>query len=123
MPSSATQEWLDKALEDEQAVEALKARSLWGPASYHIQQSAEKFIKAALVEAGIAPPLTHDLDDLLGLFPGPVPSVAVQSAGALLTQYAWLTRYPGAPPIAEYHVIQAEQELAQIKAWALSVIP
>ncbi len=124
MPSSATQEWLDKAKEDEQVVLLMKnAGGPWGIAAYHIQQAAEKYIKASLVEAGLAPPKTHDLEQLFQLHPEPAPSTLVQHAAAMLSAYAWLTRYPGTPPIEESHVITAESQLATIKAWVLANIP
>lgn len=123
MPSNAAQEWLDKAAEDEQVVAALRvAAGPWSAAAYHVQQAAEKFIKAALVEQGTPPPRTHDLPDLLGRFSAGVP-VDVDQAAASLTMYAWITRYPGSPPTTEADVTSAESELAIIKAWALSLAP
>jgi len=57
MPSSAVQQWLDKAAEDEKTVGILKAAGgPWAIVAYHIQQAAEKRIKASLVAAGVAPP-------------------------------------------------------------------
>lgn len=122
MPSNAAQEWLDKAAEDEQVVAALRvAGGPWAAAAYHLQQAAEKLVKAALVEQGTPPPRTHDLPDLLGRFSGAVPA-DVDQAGASLTMYAWITRYPGSPPLTESDVASAETDLAIIKAWALSIL-
>jgi HEPN domain-containing protein len=124
MPNSHAQEWLDKAAEDEQVIAAIRsAGKPWSLAAYHVQQAAEKYIKAALVEAGVAPPRTHDLPKLLGLYPGVAPSTVVQASASMLSAYAWLTRYPGAPPIAEHNVAKAETHLTEIKTWAMSVIP
>jgi len=63
---------------------------------FHIQQAAEKSLKAVLVQQGAAFPYTHDLARLISL---------VQNAGltgpedlnavAALTEYAVGSRYPG----------------------------
>jgi HEPN domain-containing protein len=65
MPRADTQKWLDKALNDERAFQLLKANCQWDTATYHAQQAAEKFLKAALVEQGIIPRRTHDLKEVL----------------------------------------------------------
>ena len=123
MPTNAAHEWLQKAAEDEKVVSILKgAGGPWSIAAYHVQQAAEKFIKAALVEAGVAPPKTHDLPQLLGLYSGAPPSAEVETAAAMISAYAWLTRYPGAPPIDKQAVEKAESDLALVKMWALSTI-
>ncbi|CAN5664978.1 hypothetical protein BH11ARM2_BH11ARM2_00220 [soil metagenome] len=91
-------------------------------AAYHVQQAAEKHLKALLVEQGVAPPKTHDLTQLISMHSGtPAPS-SVDSAAAMTSAYAWLTRYPGSPPITEQHVDQGEQDLLQIKQWVLSLV-
>lgn len=123
MPSDAVQGWLEKAAEDEQVVAVIRAASgPWAQAAYHVQQAAEKRVKAALVASGIAPPKTHDLAQLVNLFPGDDPPESVQESAAMLSAYAWLTRYPGAPPIEETHVSEAEAHLAAIRAWTAEVI-
>jgi HEPN domain-containing protein len=38
-------------------------------AAYHCQQAAEKLVEAALVQAGLAFPKTHDIAALVGLLP------------------------------------------------------
>ena len=98
MPSSFTQEWLNKAEEDEQVtLLVMNSGGPWGMAAYHIQQTTEKFIKAALVEAEVAPPKTHDLEQLLQLHPTFTSDTSVQQAASMLSAYAWLSRYPGVP--------------------------
>ncbi|MCW5932939.1 MAG: HEPN domain-containing protein [Fimbriimonadia bacterium] len=124
MPSSHTLQWLAKADEDIRVVELLhEAGGPWSMATYHLQQAAEKHIKAVLVELGIAPPKTHDLVRLLGLFPGTPPPQPVESAAALIGVYAWLTRYPGYPPIDETHFLNVQKEFEVIREWALKEIP
>lgn len=120
MPSSATQEWLDKALEDETVFAIIRNNS--GPyaiAAYHLQQAAEKYVKAALVEKGIAPPKTHDIVRLITLCSGSITSELDQAAG-IVNAYAWATRYPGTPPITERDLVDLEREYVVLKNWALT---
>jgi HEPN domain-containing protein len=63
---------------------------------FHSQQAAEKALKTVLLHKRIEFPLTHDLEQLLGIlreagvpFPGEVEEIG------LLTPYAVETRYPG----------------------------
>jgi HEPN domain-containing protein len=123
MPADDVKLWLEKADEDERTVAILKAAGgPWSVAAYHVQQAAEKHIKAALVAAGIAPPKTHDLQQLVSLYPGAPASPAVETAAAMTSAYAWLTRYPGASALDETHVVQAERHLAELKGWSKAVI-
>jgi HEPN domain-containing protein len=118
MPSKAAQAWLDKAEEDEAVINLIVgAGGPWSMAAYHVQQAAEKYIKAVLVESGIAPPKSHDLTHLSGLLKKS-PPLDVLNAAAMTSAYAWLTRYPGAPPFDEPQVRQAIADLSVISAWA-----
>lgn len=53
---------------------------------FHAQQALEKFLKAALAHAGVAPPRIHDLGELLTLLgdAGLSPPVSVRDARALV---------------------------------------
>ena len=66
-------------------------------AALHIQQAAEKSIKAALISEGIDPPRTHDLTKLLAILPpswrGSVLAKMVNSNA--LSAWATGSRYPG----------------------------
>ena len=60
----STQEWIDKAEGDFNAALTLyRARKhpSYDTACYHTQQSAEKYLKARLEEAGQSIPRTHNL--------------------------------------------------------------
>lgn len=64
--------------------------------SFHCQQCIEKYLKARLIEAGIAPPKTHDLPHLLQLtLPHEPMWAAFTSAAKYLAQFAVVFRYPG----------------------------
>jgi HEPN domain-containing protein len=53
---------------------------------FHAQQALEKLLKAALAQAGVAPPRTHDLRELLALLgdAGLAPPVSASEARALV---------------------------------------
>ena len=63
---------------------------------FHCQQSAEKYLKALLVELALPVPRTHDLDRLLTDVVVHHPTLSSIRRGALfLEQFAVETRYPG----------------------------
>ncbi len=85
MPSSGAQEWLDKAAEDEETVRLVSENGgPWAVAAFHLQQAAEKILKAALIESGVLPPRTHDLTSLLELFSGAPPDQTTYDAASVL---------------------------------------
>lgn len=94
-----TQEWADKAEGDwHDAERAYRARKFpnYDSACYHAQQCVEKYLKARLVEAGIAFPKTHDLSLLLGLALGVEAQWGIlQLQAKSLNAYAVEFRYPG----------------------------
>ena len=62
-----TGRWVRKAEADHEGANelALKARPLNDLICFHCQQSAEKYLKALLIERGLSFPKTHRLEDLL----------------------------------------------------------
>lgn len=64
------QEWVDKA-EDDWNIALMSYRARKHPSYnatvFHCQQSAEKYLKGRLEEAGIPFPKTHDLGAILAL--------------------------------------------------------
>ena len=63
-------------------------------ACYHVQQAAEKAIKAVLVHLGIGFPYTHNIQTLTDLLPDDVRSSPELDPAVELNAYAVLTRYP-----------------------------
>jgi HEPN domain-containing protein len=64
---------------------------------FSCQQSAEKYLKALLQEAGLSIPKIHDCNRLLGLLPAKYSSLLRYRRGLiLLSRYAVTARYPGA---------------------------
>jgi HEPN domain-containing protein len=94
-----TAEWVRKAEDDwEVALKTYRARKIpvYDAACYHCQQCAEKYLKAKLVEAGIAFTKTHDLPSLLKLILPAEPSwLALQLQLDALNKFAVVYRYPG----------------------------
>lgn len=94
-----TLEWVMKAEGDFYlASTAMKSRSKLVPDGicFLSQQCVEKYLKARLVEAGVTPPKTHDLGDLLARVL-PFEPLWAPWTGALhaLSYYAVQFRYPG----------------------------
>ena len=95
----ATREWVRKAENDfKVAGQILQRRKDNVPdaACFFCQQSAEKYLKARLVEAGLSFPRTHDLLQLLNLCVQVEPLwSAYGKAVDAMTDYAVDFRYPG----------------------------
>ena len=96
---SATRDWIKKAEGDFLAAVALARRRkipLHDHVCFHCQQSAEKYLKARLEEAGIVSPKTHDLEKLLTLALSAEPLwSSLRACLKRLTDYAVDFRYPG----------------------------
>jgi HEPN domain-containing protein len=74
---AATRDWIEKAEADHLAAVDLARRRklpLHDMVCFHCQQSAEKYLKARLEEAGIHFRKTHDLEAILALAFVPPPT-------------------------------------------------
>ena len=69
-------------------------RPTLGDAAYHVQQAAEKLLKAVLVAEAINPPLTHNLATLVRALPDEHPVASALAAFVRFTPYATQFRYP-----------------------------
>jgi HEPN domain-containing protein len=96
---AATREWVDKAEADYAAALVMRrSRKKYSRdiVCFHLQQCVEKYLKARLIEGGIAFPKTHDLERLLDLAVAIEPLWAVlRPAMAAITDHAIESRYPG----------------------------
>ena len=92
-------EWVEKAEGDfKTAQRELRARSSpnYDAVCFHAQQTAEKYLKALLQEAGQNIPKTHNLNELLALCLKQDPSLAFLNPDlSVLEGYAVRFRYPG----------------------------
>ncbi len=88
--------WLLIVEEDIDVAAAAAGRSRLGASAYHVQQAAEKLIKALLVLAGEPFRRTHDLDDLASRLVPVYPQFS-QQADAVRHLSVWgiAYRYPG----------------------------
>jgi HEPN domain-containing protein len=114
----ATREWVKKAEEDFQAASVLSRQRktpLRDAVCFHCQQSAEKYPKARLEEAGERIPKTHDLEDLLNLaVPFEPLWTAIGPSLRRLTPYGVKIRYPGNEATAP-QVRMAKQDIKVIR--------
>jgi HEPN domain-containing protein len=69
---------------------------------FHLQQAAEKSLKAVLIQSGIPVLRMHNLRTLMDLLPSACPVPPDVALAASLTDYAVTGRYPGDyEPISE----------------------
>lgn len=94
----STVEWVEKAEGDwNMAQRAYRARKdpNYDAACFHVQQCVEKYLKARLNEAGVIPPKTHNLSDLLDdVLPSEPTWATLRPVLNAFTKYAVLYRYP-----------------------------
>src|SRR5438552_14120898 len=94
-----TREWVVKAEDDFAAALDLarrRKRPIWDAVCFHCQQSAEKYLKARIHEAGMTVPKTHDLEALLDeILPVEPLWSAFRPALQDLSDFAVDFRYPG----------------------------
>jgi HEPN domain-containing protein len=90
----AANEWIERATEDLRIARLILAEGFGRGASYHVQQAAEKLLKAAIVKAGIRPPRTHDLVSLLTMLPAPSRPTFDLLMARQITDWVISGRYP-----------------------------
>jgi HEPN domain-containing protein len=93
-----TAEWVRKAEAEHRAAVKLADNQppLYDVVCFHCQQAAEKYLKAVLIEAGIAVPRTYNLIALLPLLvPRHSTFRGFRRGFDFLTRFAVETRYPG----------------------------
>jgi HEPN domain-containing protein len=93
-----TSRWVSKAEADLNGANELAqaARPYHDLICFHCQQSAEKYLKALLVELGLPVPKTHRLEDLWMLVvPHTVQLRSLRRTVVALTRFAVDYRYPG----------------------------
>ena len=93
---------------------------------YHCQQAVEKALKGFLIDRGIEPPYTHDLEDLRLMcmqYDSSFADSTVQNVCAILKGYATTTRYPNRPQIEETDAVFALNEAEKIHKLCADLIP
>ncbi|MCJ7569683.1 MAG: HEPN domain-containing protein [Anaerolineales bacterium] len=95
---AVAREWIAKAENDLKAAAYMLEMDDECPADtvgFHAQQCVEKYLKAFLVLKNIDFPKTHDIGNILTLFPDDVRMSLSMEEQRTLTNYATVTRYPG----------------------------
>jgi len=106
---SAAIEWMQKAMEDREAVQILAAhvKPPFSLVCFHCQQYVEKLIKALLTLNDIEAPYTHNLRRLIQLASPLLPRLTMLADLAdLLSAHGVQSRYPD----STYHVDRAEMQ-------------
>jgi len=89
---------------------------------FHLQQAAEKSLKAVLVSLGIPAPRTHNLKTLMEMLPRTCPLPTDVALAASLTDYAVISRYPGDyEEITEEEYREAVRLAEAVVSWGRTV--
>jgi len=122
-PESVT-EWMSYARSHLAAARAAVGPGiLWEIPCFHAQQAAEKAIKAVLISLAIKPPRIHDIGQLLDLVGPSLPRPTQVDQSRVLTQYAFVTRYPGGDvPVSKSDYREALRLADAVVAWAEKTI-
>ena len=113
-----TLEWMNYAERDFEAARVL--RDSYNPPyeiiGYHCQQSAEKYLKALLIEYGQPVPFIHDLGKLNLECRKVLPVLSeIQNYCERLTPFGTVTRYPGSS------MIVGSEHMSSVVAWSKEV--
>ena len=94
-----TEEWTAKAAADiatAQRERPVEDEPNYDAVCFHAQQSAEKYLKAIMVEIGMRVPRIHDLEALVNLLIGQFPGLErILRYARMLSAMAVEVRYPG----------------------------
>lgn len=110
------QEWLALAREDLLAAE--RVFDLRGVAAFHLQQAAEKALKAQLIRLAIRPPRSHDISQLRSLAGSSLEWTADASLLSELTLWNAAFRYPDAGPSDQ----PTADRLTEVAGWVRSLL-
>jgi HEPN domain-containing protein len=114
-----TVEWITKAEGDWSMAqrERQAADPVWDGVCFHVQQRAEKYLKALLEEQIIVFRKTHDLIELVDLSGGQLPELdSLRTKLAHLSMFGIATRYPGiqATPQAADEALQTAEAVRRV---------
>ena len=123
MPSEIVSEWIQKADEDLGYAEVgLQHSNYFAQVCFHLQQAAEKYLKAAIIANDLNFRPVHDLRELVSTLKNKVPEVnRITEDCDYLNPFYIDTRYPVHWPL-DYDRSTAENAidaLKNIKDWVL----
>ncbi len=117
---------LTKAAQDEAAADHLMNAPKVGEETvgFHLQQAAEKLLKAVLAEKDIPYELSHNLLYLLQLLEagGARPPAEMQELG-MLNPFAVAFRYDLLPDVSAFDRVKAQTLVADLRAWCEARVP
>lgn len=117
---------LTKAAQDEAAADHLMNAPKVGEETvgFHLQQAAEKLLKAVLAERDIPYGLSHNLLYLLQLLEagGARPPAEMQELG-MLNPFAVAFRYDLLPDVSAFDRVKAQTLVADLRAWCEARVP
>lgn len=117
---------LTKAAQDEAAADHLMNAPKVGEETvgFHLQQAAEKLLKAVLAEKDIPYGLSHNLLYLLQLLEtsGARPPAGMQELG-MLNPFAVAFRYDLLPDISSFDRAKAQALVADLRVWCEARVP
>ncbi len=117
---------LIKAAQDEAAADHLMNAPKVGEETvgFHLQQAAEKLLKAVLAERDIPYGLSHNLLYLLQLLElgGARPPAEMQELG-MLNPFAVAFRYDLLPDVSAFDRVKAQTLVADLRAWCEARVP
>lgn len=91
---------------------------------FHIQQTAEKLLKALLAWRGLDYPLTHDLRDLLGRVVEHFPSLKeFRDSVPQYTTFAVVMRYDASVTVTHEETLEAYQTVGRLKSAVRDLLP
>jgi HEPN domain-containing protein len=122
--SRSVADWMRRARSDLTVARApAQPEIMWESLCYPAQQAAEKALKAVLIHAGVEPPWTHHIEQLLRLLPAGLPRPTDLTEAVRLTQYAMETRYPGREgPVTEEEYREALRLAQAVMDWAAEIV-
>lgn len=117
-------DWLRFAHSDLDYAQACASpRVLLEARCFHLQQAAERSLKAVLVSLGGEAPKTHNLRLLRDLLPAETPVPEEVEQAVRLSKYAVETRYPESGlPVTEEEYREALRLAEAVVDWAAEVI-
>ena len=118
-PASEARAWMTKAWRDLETARRIATGEppFYDIAVYHLQQAAEKAVKAFLVHHGKPWQKTHDIEVLVALACESEAGFAeLADAADALTPYATRFRYPNATFAVEPQPVEYEEALRQAEA-------
>ena len=99
------------------------ARVLPEARCFHLQQAAERGLKAVLLRLGTEPPRTHNIRLLLELVPAEVQIPEAMQQATRLSKYAVGTRYPESElPVTEEEYRGALRLAEAVVGWAEAIV-